>query len=200
MLAEASSLSCVVVEDQVIFLQLLVALLRSHTGLNVVATAGSVAEASAVCLELRPDLLILDLSLPDGEGKEVMSALQGQNPMPRVIVLSCQASSFVCPAQLLPMLHAVIDKTRAYDVLLQEVACLEGPDRGRGVMERLQSLTRRERQIFSLIGQGSSSREIAESLQLSPYTVETHRKNIAAKMGVSGLELVRLAAMELPSS
>ncbi|MFO7628698.1 MAG: response regulator transcription factor [Prochlorococcaceae cyanobacterium] len=188
------------VEDQVIFLQLLVALLRSHTGLDVVATAGTVADGTAACLELSPDLLILDLALPDGEGTAVMSALQGQDPMPRVIVLSGQASSFVCPAQLQPMLHAVIDKTRAYDVLLQEVACLQGGERDGGLKARLQSLTPRERQIFSLIGQGGSSREIAEALQLSPYTVETHRKKIAAKIGVSGLELVRLASMELPSS
>lgn len=192
------SLRCVVVEDQVMFLQLLVSLLRTHAGLEVVATARTVAEGEAACREHRPDLLILDLALPDGEGTQVAATLQACQPRARVIILSGQASCFVCPASLHPIVHAVIDKTRAYEALLQEISQLQGGGDNNGFEDRLKSLTPRERQIFLLIGQGSSNREIAESLHLSPYTVETHRKNIAAKLGARGMELVRLAAMELP--
>ena len=61
------ALRCVVVEDQVMFLQLLVAMLHTQPRLEVVATARGVDEAIAVCAEHSPDLLILDLALPDGD-------------------------------------------------------------------------------------------------------------------------------------
>lgn len=112
-------------------------------------------------------------------------------------------------APLRSALYAVIDKTRAYAILSQEIAGLcrqhllekmgdsELPDPTDN--EPRQSLTRREAEIFRLIGRGLSNRDIAASLHLSPRTVETHRKNIVAKVGVSGLDLVRLAAMQLPA-
>jgi DNA-binding CsgD family transcriptional regulator len=61
----------------------------------------------------------------------------------------------------------------------------------------MRRLTQREEEIFALIGRGQSSREIAAQLHLSQRTVETHRKNIVAKLGVSGSELVRMAALQL---
>ncbi len=201
--ATAVPLRCVVVEDQVMFLQLLVAMLRSLPGLEVVATAQGAAEAIEVCRALSPELLILDLALPDGDGVEVMAALSEQDPemIPRVIVLSGQSSSFVCPRQLRPLVRAVVDKTRAYDDLRSEVQRLidprfeetaDGEPRGR--------LTVREREVFGLIGKGCTNRAIAAQLGLSLRTVETHRKNITVKVGAKGGELVRLAALELQMS
>ena len=210
MIRESSqfSLRCVVVEDQVMFLQLLVAMLRGHEGLDVVGTALTVAEGRAVCLQQRPDVLILDLALPDGRGLEVAEALQDVAPAARVIILSGEASSFVCPASLQPMLHAVVDKTRAYGTLSLEIAELVRQRRALAAMANgvvlveeaapaARRLTQREEEIFALIGRGQSNREIAAQLHLSQRTVETHRKNIVAKRGVSGPELVRMAALQL---
>lgn len=210
MIRESSqfSLRCVVVEDQVMFLQLLVAMLRGHEGLDVVGTALTVAEGRAVCLQQRPDVLILDLALPDGRGLEVAEALQDVAPAARVIILSGEASSFVCPASLQPMLHAVVDKTRAYGTLSLEIAELVRQRRALAAMADgvvlveeaapgARRLTQREEEIFALIGRGQSNREIAAQLHLSQRTVETHRKNIVAKLGVSGPELVRMAALQL---
>lgn len=206
----SAPLRCVVVEDQVMFLQLLVAMLRGQQGLDVVGTALSVEEGRAVCLELRPDVLIFDLALPDGRGTAVAEALLGVQPSARLIVLSGEASSFVCPAPLRTALSAVVDKTRAYGTLSQEVAALCRPhtehDSCAGAdpaaldaeMAR-QSLTPREQEIFRLIGRGLSNRDIAAALHLSQRTVETHRKNIVAKLGLSGPDLVRLAALQLPT-
>jgi DNA-binding NarL/FixJ family response regulator len=199
----------VVVEDQVMFLQLLVAMLRGHEALDVVGTALTVAEGRAVCLQQRPDLLILDLALPDGRGLEVAYTLLEVAPAARVIVLSGEASSFVCPAPLRAMVHAVVDKTRAYGTLSQEIGefCrqrLAGtgeatvmPARSEPGLLPTRRLTQREDEVFALIGRGRSNREIAAQLHLSQRTVETHRKNIVAKLGVSGPELVRLAALQL---
>ena len=62
-------------------------------------------------------------------------------------------------------------------------------------MERLSCLTGREREVLGLLGQGDASKAIARRLGLSVGTVETHRRNIAAKLGISGAELIRLAVL-----
>ena len=190
-------LRCVVVEDQVMFLELLVAMLRTKPGVEVVATAQGVDGAITTCRQHQPDLLILDLALPDGDGLAVIEALCNEEEPPRVIVLSGQASSFVCPQGLRPLVQAVVDKTRAFNDLnaeirrLHPVAADDGAPGGQG------SLTLREREVFALIGQGYTNRAIAAALGLSLRTVETHRKNVNQKLRAKGGELVRLAALAL---
>jgi len=191
-----SSLRCVVVEDQLMFLQLLVAMLAAQPRLEVVATADSVALGRLACINHRPDVLILDLALPDGRGTLVVEALRAVSPSSRVIILSGEASSFVCPRELRDMVPAVVDKTRAYEALSQELAALlQRPGAEWPEPELARPLTPRENEILTLIGRGLSNREIAAKLHLSQRTVETHRKNIAAKVGASGPELIRLAAL-----
>ena len=98
-------LTCVVVEDQLMFLQLLVGMLKLQQGLRVVATAATAAAGMEACIKHRPDLLILDLSLPDQRGEVVAEALLTHHPEARLIVLSGEASRFVCPPQLQSMLQ-----------------------------------------------------------------------------------------------
>jgi len=178
------------------FLQLLVAMLAAQPRLEVVATADSVALGRLACINHRPDVLILDLALPDGRGTQVVEALRAVSPSSWVIILSGEASSFVCPRELRDMVHAVVDKTRAYEALSQELAALlQRPGAEWPEPELVRPLTPRENEILTLIGRGLSNREIAAKLHLSQRTVETHRKNIAAKIGASGPELIRLAAL-----
>ncbi|MEY3750132.1 MAG: hypothetical protein RLZZ186_551 [Cyanobacteriota bacterium] len=186
--SQQRALQCLIVEDQVMFLQLLRSMLEALPGLEVRAVATTQAEALALCNgDQPPDLLILDLALPDGDGLVVAEALAETNPNAKVVVLSGQASSFVCPAALQPWIVGVVDKTAAF-AQLQSVLerCL--PSAG-------EPLTPRQREIFSLIGQGLSNKEIARSTSLSIATVETHRKAIAQKLGMSGAELVRHASL-----
>ena len=183
-----SPLRCLIVEDQLMFLQLLRSMLEALPGLDVYATATSQAEALALCSgETPPDLLVLDLALPDGDGLAVAEALQQRQPAAQVVVLSGQASSFICPAHLQPLIRGVVDKTAAFSQLQRVLQrCLpHAPD----------PLTPRQQQIYRLIGQGLSNKEIARSADLSIATVETHRKAIAQKLGVSGAELVHQASL-----
>jgi DNA-binding NarL/FixJ family response regulator len=183
-------LRCVVVEDQLMFLQLLVGMLRSLSGLEVVATATTAAAGIRACRSLAPDLLILDLALPDQDGITVLKELAVEKPDARVIVLSANASSFVCDASLDPMLHAVVDKVDACETLAVEIAELLG----RPVHEPV-PLTEREEQVLALIGQGWPNRRISERLGLSLHTVDTHRRNINTKLGVKGRALVHQATL-----
>lgn len=87
-------LRCVLLEDQTLFLELLSQVLQLQPGLQIVARAQTVAEGLAACKIHKPDLLILDLELPDGEGLEVARSLMRWNPDGKVIVLSGHASTF----------------------------------------------------------------------------------------------------------
>ena len=188
-----TSLHCLIVEDQLMFLELLQRLLERQPGLEVVATASTVAAGVAACRLHRPDLLILDLTLADGDGLPVLASLGQWSPAGRAVVLSAQAAGFVCPEPLQPLLLAVIDKTATFDSLTAVIAeLLPAPP---GAID-LSPLTPQQQRIFALIGQGLSNKLIARQLGLSVATVETHRKAIARRLGLSGAELVCNAALQ----
>lgn len=195
-----------VVEDERMFLELLVAMLRSRSSLQEIGSATTAADGIAYCNAHPPDLLILDIALPDGDGLCVARALHELNPAAQMIVLSSHASTFQRPADLRKAIVAVIDKSRAFDDLIKELRNLSGADQNRArpidendpdTLHRLvlTELTRRERQVLVRIGEGLSNRAMAEELALSVRTVESHRRNIAIKLGCSGARLVRIATL-----
>jgi len=193
-----TTIACMLVEDQTILLQLLSGMLRTMPGIEVAATAGTVADAKAILAERPIDLLILDLGLPDGDGRDVLEAAAARYPELDCIVLSAAADQFHAPAALLGRVRAVVDKTQAYHQLhaeIDEIRRLRGhADTGLDP-DAIATLRPRELAVFQLIGQGLKSTAISESLGISKHTVETHRKNIVTKLGVSGAELVRLATL-----
>ena len=197
---KCQSLRCVVVEDQTMFLQLLTGMLRTIPGIELVATATTVAEGQAACDTEAVDLLILDLSLPDGNGLEVLRSAVARRPDIDCIVLSSAASEFACPQQFLANLRAVVDKTQAYESLQRVITNLL-QSRGirlpsvRGGVDPRQTLRARELEVFELIGRGMRTKAIGERLGISRHTVESHRKAIASKLGASGAELVRMATI-----
>lgn len=195
------ALRCLVVEDQLMIQQLLMAMLDQHPALQVVGSACSVAEGIAACSELAPDLLILDIALPDGDGLSVARALADLDPAARVIVLSSFASTVERPPELRSQIVAILDKSRAYQDLIREVEALlpDGVPQPSAPPLDLSLLTPREREILELVGRGCSSRHIAERLIISQHTVETHRRNICSKLGLSGAALVRQASLLVQS-
>lgn len=196
-----NTLSCVVVEDQSMFLEMLGGMLAMRGGLRVVDQARGVAEGKAACVEHKPDLLVLDLTLDDGNGLEVAETFVKESPAGRVIVVSGNASDFVCPAWLNEALHAVISKNETFQALRQELDELLGPVRSSASTTTRESpltasLTSREAEVFALIGEGLTSREIGQRLSISEHTVQTHRKRVAAKLGTQGDELTRIAVAQ----
>jgi DNA-binding NarL/FixJ family response regulator len=189
-----SPLRCLVVEDQLMIQQLLVGMLQRHPSLELVASAGSAAEGIAACLEHRPDLMILDLALPDGDGITVARALQVIQPAARVIVLSSFATTAERPPELREQIVAILDKSRAYQELIREVEALRPAEAGSDAC-RLELLTPREREILALIGRGCTSRQIGELLHITRRTVETHRHNICSKLSLSGAALIHQATL-----
>lgn len=187
-------LSCLIVEDQGLFLDLLSGMLSIRGGIRVVAEARDVATARAACAKHRPDLLILDLTLPDGDGLEVARRFVEDSPHGRVLVVTGQASEFVCPTWLNEHLQAVISKNDAFEALRRELDELTGTTaRSAPDDAAIASLSPREAEVFGLMGDGLTSRAMAELLGLSEHTVQSHRKKIAIKLGTTGDEAVRRA-------
>lgn len=197
-------LTCVIVEDQTMFRQMLHNMLRGTPGLRVSAAAASAAEGIRACERHQPDLLVLDLALPDGSGVDVARRLARTNPAARVIILSGEASTFVCPADLRDAVHAVLDKTQAFDDLAAELKTLLPKARGGSSSARNHEvrdrLSGREYEIFLLVGRGLLSKEIGEKLHISPQTVQTHRRKMAEKLGTTGAEFVQLAIKHYQST
>ena len=197
-------LSCVIVEDQTMFRQMLHNMLQGAPGLRVSAAAASAAEGIRACERHQPDLLVLDLALPDGSGVDVARRLARTNPAARIIILSGEASTFVCPADLRDAVHAVLDKTQAFDDLAAELKTLLPKARGGSSSARNHEvrdrLSEREYEIFLLVGRGLLSKEVGEKLHISPQTVQTHRRKMAEKLGTTGAEFVQLAIKHYQST
>jgi DNA-binding NarL/FixJ family response regulator len=190
-------LRCLLVEDQLLIQQLLADLLQRQSSLEIVGAASTAAAGIAACAQLQPDLVILDLALPDADGISVARALQVIRPQARVIVLSSFASTLEWPLELHSQLIAIIDKARAFQDLLQAIATLLPPEQAAmdDVAIDCSGLTNREHQVLRLIGRGLRSQAIATELGISPRTVETHRHSIRTKLGLSGAALVHQATL-----
>jgi DNA-binding NarL/FixJ family response regulator len=114
-------LTCVLVEDEPLLRELLTEVLQGHPATRMLGSVGTATEAIALCAQQAPDLLVLDLNLPDSTGVDVALAVAAQRADTRVIVLSAEAGCFVCPPQLRPLLRGVIDKIHAYEALPAEI-------------------------------------------------------------------------------
>lgn len=189
-----SKIRVIIVEDQIMFLHLLGRMLKAYPELELVGTAHSCKEGTETCNKLLPDLLVLDLALPDGDGLAVAEKLIQIKPDAQVIVLSSMADSFVCPDWLQGNLFAVMDKMLAYETLEAHLQTLVKmwTDTNRPLAPLNQPdtiLSRREYEIFILIGQGLLSKEMSNKLNLSVHTIQVYRKRIAEKLGTTGSQL-----------
>lgn len=187
----------VLLEDETLFRQLIRLTLGKIKDVEVVAEFGSAREGIGYCRRERPDLLVTDLVLPDLGGGDLIRAVRHELPETKVLVLAAHPGGRL-PAELLSLgIEGYLDKGGSVELLLQAVrTVLDGgmffasrqSPRARGDEEarRLASLplTAREQEIARLVAAGKPSKDIARELGLSVRTVEKHRANLMAKIGV----------------
>jgi len=195
MSTQPAALKTLLVEDERMFSEMLARSINDLSGLDLAARAFSVSEAVALCEQQPPDLVILDLALPDGSGAEVLGALQRLNINPHVLVLSAHAEDFVPAPDVAHMIVAVISKGEAHAELSRHLrAIIQQHNPGfEDEQNLINRLTAREMDIFTLLGEGLTNREIAKRLSRSAATVATHRKMIAVKLRCSGAALMAVA-------
>jgi DNA-binding NarL/FixJ family response regulator len=205
-----------IVDDHPFFREGLKSLLARHSRFKLVGEAGSGEEGLSKAQELRPDLVIMDISLPDWSGIELTRCIRGLLPETRVLMLSVHLDVDYIARAFRAGATGYVAKESATERLFE---CLETVSRGEyfldsslshKVVENLvkteeqerrttdsgySTLTRREQEVMRLLAEGLSVKEIAEKLFISQKTVENHRSNIMRKLDLhSSVELVRYAA------
>ena len=186
-------------------------ILEEQSDWRVVAQASDGREAVRLAAELHPDVAVLDVDMPNLNGIEATAQMTRHIPSVPVLVMSGQASDLVVSHALRAGARGVLlkdsseaDLVRAVEVvaagqsyfsptvaswmLRQYIANIHKapPDDG------FQMLSPREREVFQLVGEGRTNREVAEELEISPATVETHRARILRKLDLHNTaDLVR---------
>ncbi len=187
----------IVIEDQTILRDLICQLVEGYTGMNVIAHSGDGAEGYELCLEHAPDLVILDIMLPNLNGSEVLRRLKAKNPKINILIFSAASSNSMVNRLLKSGVTGYIEKDAGLDELEKAIALVADGrsyfsprvvDAMRELMisggqdDSLESLTTREREIIQLIAESFSNKEIASKLGMSVRTADTHRTNIMKKL------------------
>ena len=188
-------------------------IIEAQPGWQVVSEAADGRQAVSQALELKPDVLIVDLAMPQLSGVDAIQQIVRRLPSTRVLVLSMHADEVYVTRALRAGAHGYLLKDSAGTDLLRAVTALcqnksyfsPAVSRvmlddyvrqlaERGITDRFDTLSEREREVFQLIAEGRVNKEIAEILGLSPSTVETHRSRIMEKLDVhSAVEIVLYA-------
>jgi DNA-binding NarL/FixJ family response regulator len=205
----------VLVEDHASFRQTLAFVFDQEPDFDVVAQAGSLAEARRVMRGREADLGVIDLTLPDGEGVELIEDLREANPHFAALVLTASLDELdharAVEAGAAGVLHKSADVAEIMEAArrltaggtlispqeLVEMLRLAGESREeeREARASIEQLTRRELQVLEALAEGLTNREIAERLHMSVDTERTHMMNILNKLGVhSRLQALLFAA------
>ncbi len=185
------------------------AILETHPGWKVCGEAVTGQEAVEKTKRLRPDIVVMDISMPDLNGLEATRQIVRAVPKTEVLILTAQESQQLVREVLEAGAHGYVLKSDKEPALLAAVEALSRHEtfftskvsemvlegylgsRNRGLRR---DLTTRERQIIQLLAEGKRYKEVAASLGISVKTAEMHRSNIKRKLGLVSLgELIRYA-------
>jgi DNA-binding NarL/FixJ family response regulator len=193
-------LRAVLIEDETMFRQLIYLTLGKVKDLQVVGEFGAGRPGLDFCLREKPDLLIVDLMLPDMNGLDIAREVRRVVPEMKILVITAHPSERL-PAELMVLgVNGYVDKTEPIEYVLSAVETVRAGGMffasrvrakggsGSGLMITRPPLriplTEREQEIARLVAAGQMSKEIAFHLNLSVRTVEKHRANIMEKVGV----------------
>jgi DNA-binding NarL/FixJ family response regulator len=200
-------------DDHAVLRQGLRKILEDRRDWRVVAEAGNGRDAVRAAIEITPDVAVLDIGMPLLNGVEATRQIVRRAPSVRVLILSMHSEqAYVTQAvqagargyllkesagaELIEAIAAVAAGRTYFSPAVAEVV-FDDYVRGlteRGITDRYDALSEREREVLQLVAEGRSSKEIAEVLSISPATVETHRTHVLQKLGLRNTaEVVRYA-------
>ena len=197
-----TSLRILVVDDHEVVRQGLVSLLERRQGFQVVAQAGTMAQAIEAARAYQPDLIVMDARLPDGSGIEACREIRSEQPQTRVVIFTSYADEDAVFAAIVAGASGyLLKQIRGRDL----VAALEAVGRGESlldpavteqVLERLRriasgtyrdeltALTHQEQKILLLVAEGKTNKEIAAEIFLSDKSVKNYVSSILAKLSM----------------
>jgi two-component system NarL family response regulator len=199
----ATRIRVLIVEDNFYTRYGTVAFLREQAGIDVVGAAGNYERACQFLHELQPDVVLVDLRLPDLDGVQLAEWLIARRPDARILVLTNYQGDEDIFRALRAGARGYLTKDSSGDELLSAIRALHAGERfiPSAIAERIarrqgrQELTRREREVLVQVADGASNREVAETLGISERTVEVFMSSILSKFGArSRTEAVSMAS------
>ena len=206
------------IDDHPIMRHGLAQLIRMEPELEVCGEAGTAASGLAELDKLKPDLVIVDLTLPDKHGLELLKDIQALRPGQRCIVLSMHDESLYAERALRAGARGYVMKETAAENLITAIQRVLGGgiyisetmasrmleqvsgQRGKTGSTGVDQLSDRELEVLEMIGRGTPTKLIAEKLNISARTVEAHRAHIKEKLAITdGAALVRYAVQWVES-
>jgi DNA-binding NarL/FixJ family response regulator len=201
-----------IVDDHPLVCQGLGQMIEDEPGLELSGLANEASEAMRLIEQTNPHLVVVDISLKDSNGLELIKQIKARHPEVKMLVSSMHDESLYAERALRAGAMGYINKQEAPDKVIQGFRqVLSGQvylsarmaDRilhrvveGEEELNRspIDTLSDRELEVFELIGKGMTTRQIAKRLHLSPKTIETHREHIKFKLNLKNInELVRHA-------
>jgi len=211
-MSEEKKIRVMIVDDHPIMRHGLVQLIDAQPELEVCSLAGTAAEALAAISAAQPELALVDISLPDRNGLELLKDIHAQYPKVKVLIVSMHDESLYAERALRAGARGYIMKEEAANKLIEAIrTVLDGHIYVSGEMSAriiemisgnsgdpqaapLSRLSDRELEVFEEIGRGKATREMAEMMGISARTIDAHRAHIKKKLGLKdGSELVRYA-------
>jgi two-component system response regulator NreC len=190
-------------DDHVVMRTGLRALLERQPNLEVVGESENGRETIALASALKPDLVVMDVGMPVLNGIEATKTIVAENPATAVIILSMYADeSYImralkagargyllkdsAPADLISAIQAVSQSKSFFSPKVSRILAEDYVRvlRQKGSVDSYDLLTSREQEILQLLAEGKVNKEVAAALNISPYTVETHRKHILEKLNL----------------
>jgi DNA-binding NarL/FixJ family response regulator len=205
------SVRILIADDHELFRRGIAAELTQVPGWVVAADAANGRDAVSMAAEIKPDIIVLDLTMPELNGLEAARKIIAADPAARILILTAHESEQVVREVLSAGARGYVLKSDAGRVLVTAVqALLDGRYFFTSTVAQMvldgylrseardadaaHTLSAREREIVQLLAEGNSNKDIARALDISVNTAETHRSNIMRKMGFASLaDLVRYA-------
>jgi len=185
-------INIILVDDHDMFLEGISTILNKHDHINVLNIVNNAKEALGILKSNKPDLLITDISMPEINGLEFIKMVNTKYPDLKILVISMfkQIQSFdgimgyllkeTSEQELLLAINSIVINNEKY--------FYKGYEKENNTLDFKNTiLTKREKDIIGLIAKALTTDEIAETLFLSRYTVETHKKNIYLKLKVNNV-------------
>ena len=203
----------VLADDHIVMRNGLRLLLERQSDFEVVGEAGDGRKTVEICDTLKPDVVVLDIAMPNLNGIEAARQISSKYPQTAIVILSMHSDEGYVLRALKAGARAYLLKDSAETDLIQAIRVVtEGKAffspaisktlvddyvrrlQQRGVEDSYELLTTREREVLQLLAEGKSNKEVAQVLNLSLYTVETHRGNILQKLNLHSVpELILYA-------
>ena len=201
-----------IADDHTIVRHGLVGILNATDDIEVVGQAGNGAEAVNRAIDLKPDIVLLDISMPRLNGLEAARRIHKALPSSHILVLTMHEDEEYVLKMVRAGVSGYIVKDGAVSELIAAIRAVKsgktwfGPQASQALADAwqdgaalpddpLERLTNREREVLLLIIEGKTNSQVAETLGVSPKTVDNHRTHLMEKLGVHNTaELVRFAA------